>query len=228
MKYVSLMILVILSATIQAQDIITLSDPYEVGDRITFTAGVKKYMNVKVTTVSDSTIWVTWEETFWDGGTVKKVYLVEIQIEDIDKIVGRLYDNSAYFELGGNGIFWSLNYEHLFALSDNRNTHLAARIGISTISDYVPILSPLLGEEPQVYATFPLELTFLFFWPKSLELGVGYTLMPEWWGQDITFMRIGYRSVKLRNGFLFRVAYTSFVDEGEYIGSIGLTFGKSF
>jgi hypothetical protein len=52
--------------------------------------------------------------------------------------------------------------------------------------------------------------------------------MPEWWEEDHVFFRIGYRSVKMTNGFLFRVAYTSTTMEGEYLGSFGVSFGKSF
>jgi hypothetical protein len=130
MKYVGIMVLIVLSTTVHAQDIITLDESFEIGDRLTFTALGKKYKNVKVTTVSDSTIWVTWDETYWDGGTVKKVNLVEIQIEDFDQVVSRLYNNSVYFEFFGNGLFWSANYEHLFALSEARRIQFFLHISV--------------------------------------------------------------------------------------------------
>jgi len=114
------------------------------------------------------------------------------------KIIG-----SIYIELGGNALFYSLNYEHV--LKTSKKYRLALRAGF--------------GIEPQSRDTYyPLELNYLRGKKTDfLEIGIGFTPSVADWKeldfggtkektfQGITTFRIGYRYISPNQRFVFRL-----------------------
>lgn len=123
--------------------------------------------------------------------------------------------NSIYFELAGNGLLFSINYERLFPLGEY--TGLATRIGFAEAVDiFDGTFHPML----------PLEINFIFGKRHCLEFGVGPTFdLGLWDGERVYayFGRAGYR-YRGDNGFLFRFA-PMLANEVFWLGmSIGYSF----
>ncbi|MCH7413640.1 hypothetical protein MM213_09100 [Belliella sp. R4-6] len=129
--------------------------------------------------------------------------------------------NSVYVELGGNSLFYSLNYSRILHQHDRLKISGSAgfsffkQSGGDQISGVSPYWSPLL----------PVEITA--FWGRSchhLEVGTGGTFYSS---RTLEFnpdassnfqenksleaiipLRIGYRYQQPKGGFFFRVGYT--------------------
>ncbi|AHM61553.1 hypothetical protein D770_16495 [Flammeovirgaceae bacterium 311] len=152
--------------------------------------------------------------------------------------------NAVYLELGGNGVFYSLNYERMVYQKGMFKS--AARIGFSTFPKKIET-------ETKTYwnAALPLELLGLIGRSKHhLEFGVGYT--PYYYADTkfevgsrgfefdryrftaIVPFRIGYRYQNPDGGFLFRVGYMPTMDfhpdrhQPWNLVYGGISIGKSF
>jgi hypothetical protein len=79
--------------------------------------------------------------------------------------------NSIYLEGGGNGIAYSLNYDHLFSMKNNPKMGIGTRIGYSHGT-----YPWLFGMESTV-AILPVEIFFSYGIKSCLELGLGYTFV---------------------------------------------------
>ena len=130
--------------------------------------------------------------------------------------------NSVYFELLGNGLMYSLNYDRMFSES------FGGRAGIGYFSP-----------ENEAVITFPIMLNYLYGSGNSkLELGGGITVISQ--SENISFqfkssnkefggsgvlatITIGYRYQKPEKGIVFRAGFTPFFGK---IG-FGLSFGAS-
>lgn len=138
----------------------------------------------------------------------------------------KIRKNAVYFELGGNGGLYSINYDRI--VISGKRTHLSLRGGLSIahFSYFVP-----------------LEINFLFGKRHNFfELGFGETLDVNnkragggiGFNHYLPFMRIGYRLQKKtnENGLLFRAGLTPtfIVDEGEGypIPFAGVSIGYAF
>ncbi|WP_224999287.1 hypothetical protein [Cesiribacter sp. SM1] len=151
-------------------------------------------------------------------------------------------NRALYLELGGNGIYYSVNYEQIFF--QKGSFRAAARIGVSAAPRRV-------AAKNYFSASIPLEVTA--FWGRKnhfAELGVGYTpwLLPdtrfnlsraelEYESYKVTSIvpfRIGYRYQKSEGGFFFRIAYMPTLDFTADRNSAlvplfgGISIGKSF
>ena len=127
-----------------------------------------------------------------------------------------LKKNAIYFELFGNGLFYSFNYERMFY--QERNIRLGGRIGLSVI----PFADWGDEGEEMVLGMFPLEINLLMGKQKNfLETGIGHTYNTQVYREDIMdsglvelthyhrhslSLRIGYRFQKPNGKFLFRIA----------------------
>ena len=140
--------------------------------------------------------------------------------------------NSIFLELGGNGIFYSLNYDHKFF------DHVSARLG----GMYLPLPASddgTGGENRVGIALFPIMVNYLVGNGNSrLELGagtmVGY-VSGEVDNENLNAggvgglaTTIGYRLQPRGGGFLFRVGLTPFlVGSGLQLWG-GLSLGGTF
>ncbi|PLX11016.1 MAG: hypothetical protein C0598_09155 [Marinilabiliales bacterium] len=124
--------------------------------------------------------------------------------------VNSVYDlrkNSIYVELGGKGVFGSLNYDRIIPVGEKSGIVLGVTVGF-----YVGVL-------PSVNYLYGKSKNFL-------EVGIGYSIT-----EQIILPLIGYR-YQGNKGFLFRVGGMYFQpvqpDSFGDIPMIGLSFGYSF
>lgn len=141
--------------------------------------------------------------------------------------------NAAYFELGGNGIFYTLNYERFFT------PKISARGGLMTVS----VSGTDSGTD--VSATFnvvPLTANYFLGSSHRLELGAGPMLFrltgeadppgaPSQSAGGTTLgltSTLGYRYQSPTGGFLFRAGITPFLVSGSFSVWGGLSVGYAF
>ena len=142
--------------------------------------------------------------------------------------------NSFQVDLGGHGLFYSLNYERILLNGERFKT--ASQVGIS----YYP---PKVG---MLDIWIPIGINELFsFGNHHLEAGIGY--MPireatrdpdlqvrEWFWSHMMTGRIGYRYQKPGGHLILRAAFTPvlevdpLVHGGEFHPLGGISVGYSF
>ena len=128
--------------------------------------------------------------------------------------------NAIFIELGGNSIFYSINYEYAFISRRYFKTTITTELMYmpkrSSDVKYFPILC-----SPQINCCFGRYIYF--------EMGIGTTYLRYLSG------RIGLRyQIPSKNSLLVRIGYTpiyTFSDKSYYLKywggfSIGYTFGK--
>jgi hypothetical protein len=123
-----------------------------------------------------------------------------------------LKKNTVFFEIGGNAIIYSINYDRLFNVS--RKFKMSARIGIHYTNKF-----PL-----QYYRTvcIPLEISGLysFFRDKHfVEIGTGLSYLNSYdritnHSEDIIILalRLGYRFQKPEGGLFIKVGFVPLYD----------------
>jgi hypothetical protein len=116
--------------------------------------------------------------------------------------------NTFFLELGGNGMFYSLNYDRILLNRDQWK--LSGRVGVL----YLP---PFDGGNRQMVGG-PLEISYLRGRGKHfLEIGLGGTAVydtyqfAEYRIRDLAVMgvlRVGYRHQKTEGGFFYKAGFT--------------------
>jgi hypothetical protein len=132
--------------------------------------------------------------------------------------------NSIYAEFGGNGAFYSLNYEMRF---NNQNDGLGGRAGFGFLPTgtgsilSMPLMVNYLKGKNSNYLELGLGVTYL-----SVDdlLGFLETDVSTW----LSTATIGYRRQALDGGFLFKVGVTPFYNEGGVHFWSGLGVGYAF
>jgi hypothetical protein len=143
--------------------------------------------------------------------------------------------NALYVELGGQGLLYSINYEHRIG------QHLSLRAGFTSWSFHGGLLT-ILGIEKLSMTAFPVMVNYLTSPMKSSHLEIGAGVMPSFFSGKTLFTgsegadnqsllvgtaSIGYRYQPPDGGFFFRVALTPLL--GRNIGYTGgLSFGLTF
>jgi hypothetical protein len=134
--------------------------------------------------------------------------------------------NAFYFELGGNGIFYSINYDRIILPS------LSARVGFASFT--IPLTSPAIST-----TTFPILLNYLVGSGNSrFELGAGIVFV-AFSGGEFDFIRasastaaltgvVGYRYQPVDGGLVFRAGFTPFIVGHAGIVSGGVSLGYAF
>jgi len=116
-----------------------------------------------------------------------------------------IHRNSTYLELGGNGLWYSFNYDRI--IKTKEKCYFSSRLGFS-----------YLGNSDSSGMTLPLTASYLFGKNKSFfELGGGPTLFHAF-KEKITavalFGIVGYRHQKLnKKGFMYRFTFNPFIGE---------------
>jgi hypothetical protein len=144
---------------------------------------------------------------------------------------GKIKSNSLYFEAFGNGLLYSINYEHLF--TDN----MGGRIGFM----YLPSLNVVISSTKDLI-TIPLIFNYFIGENHKLELGGGivyvsagevnslFGLMNDARGVSavIGTAVVGYRYQPRNSGFLFKIGLTPFFNKRGAIISGGVSIGFNF
>lgn len=143
--------------------------------------------------------------------------------------------NSIFLELGGNGLLYSLNYDHKFF------DHASARIG--------GMYLPLSADDPSTFdgrismIFVPIMANYLVGNGNSrLEIGGGVTVVrvdgggtveneqiDDFRGAGAVFTgTIGYRLQPRNGGFLFRIGFTPLFAPDGFLPWAGLSLGATF
>jgi hypothetical protein len=135
--------------------------------------------------------------------------------------------NSIYFEILGNGFFESLNYERVLISEDRHFITLRTGCGYMLLDPYG--------------ATIPLMINNLIHLSnrRIFEIGFGTTIQYNYlFGRTQYYDHetpsafsftalIGYR-FQAYSGFLFRIGFTPFIQEGTFGPIFGVSLGYSF
>jgi len=134
-------------------------------------------------------------------------------------------NNTIYVELGGNGGFYSINYDRLLTTVKKRHS-FGIRAGFSW--------APLNGTYRNVFF-FPVTANYLFgAGTKRLEIGVGATTRfltdslrnvdPEVTPAAV----IAFRFQQPGSGSHFRAGFTPLFFDNKFQPWLGISFGRSF
>jgi len=133
-----------------------------------------------------------------------------------------------YVELGGSGIFYSLNYEKYLFKNKQENLTWTARIGAA----YNPIDYKLLNSAFLDKQTFMLPFTSsLLIGPSKdkLEIGTGFTMLTKNFSEQeiVPQLILGLRVIDV-NRVCLRLNYIPLFRGAETIHWIGVSLGKNF
>jgi hypothetical protein len=147
-----------------------------------------------------------------------------------EKAAGSATAANMFLELGGNGIFLSLNYDQRFSKKQNG---LGGRLGIG----FVPSIDVIIAETSSILV-IPFGLNYLMGkGPNYFEAGAGGTFVSgsakvldeESKGSGFAFVpSIGYRYQPLRKGFTGRVILSPFISGGGMTFFAGVSGGVRF
>ncbi len=150
--------------------------------------------------------------------------------------------NTIFFELGGNGLIYSINYDRLITKS------FSLRIGYSSFSATVPV--GLVSDQISV-TIIPAMANYLYGDGSSrLELGAGISFVPSitttqanflpvLFGQNPSISHqsgsgmfftsvIGYRYQPIDGGFNFRIGFTPLIVNDRVLPWASLSLGWTF
>lgn len=129
--------------------------------------------------------------------------------------------SSAYFELLGNGIFYTLNYDRKFS------EHVSGRIGLMALgATAVPVMANYLAGS----GNHRLELgagPVLFYLPDTADLDIDEEDIEQGFGAYAT-ATFGYRYQPVDGGFVFRIGITPLLTSGGALPWPGISFGYAF
>ena len=142
-----------------------------------------------------------------------------------------LNKNSLQFDLGGHGLFYSVNYERILINGNSFKT--AVQFGIS----YYPAATGFRD----VWMPFGINEIFSFG-KHHIEAGIGYVVIREatrdvennpqdWFWSGLMAGRIGYRYQKPGDRLILRASFTPFIEHGtthEFHPSGGISIGYGF
>ncbi|MBI4647700.1 MAG: hypothetical protein HY738_14210 [Bacteroidia bacterium] len=138
--------------------------------------------------------------------------------------------NSVFFELLGNGIIYSLNYDRIVLQKNGLKT--SARFGIAIIPFgdinhlYITEINQLIGCGNS-YFEIGLGITQLYVFSKE---GTSFFGLDDY--DYFGFIRIGYRHQKPKGGLFYRIGITPFMFLEESYNKLypyfGFSIGKSF
>jgi hypothetical protein len=139
--------------------------------------------------------------------------------------------NSFQLDLGGHGLFYSVNYERILLNGNKFKT--ASQLGIS----YYPAATGIRD------IWMPLGVNeILSFGKHHIEAGLGYIVIREatrnlednpddWFWSGLMSGRIGYRYQKSGGRLILRASFTPMIEHGtahEFHPSGGISIGYSF
>ncbi len=142
--------------------------------------------------------------------------------------------NSVQLDLGGQGLFYALNYERI--LFNQQRWKTAAQVGVSYYPESTGILDywfPVGINEMYSMGSHHVEAGLAFVWVRSASRGSRNEVL-HWFWDYFASGRLGYRYQKPDGRFLFRAGFTPFLELGTNFcdfhpsggGTIGYAFGS--
>ena len=135
--------------------------------------------------------------------------------------------NNIYLEVGGNGLFGSVNYERQLTKEPKFGLHVG--IGFYT--------------EKAFYLTYPAGISYFFKLKREnsfIDAGLGYTWtqIQETFNRNVTYSErdnfgnfipsVGYRRHYEQQGLMWRLSITPIINKYGFVPWIGASVGKRF
>jgi len=142
--------------------------------------------------------------------------------EDNAKNDNGIRKNAIYLELGGNALYYSVNYDRVFSFS--KIVHSSLRVGFFT--------TPEIGSGYNTHV-FPLEANLLLGKENNFfELGVGQSIWVESGGysdniDSYSTFRLGYRHISDK-GLMVRTGIVPIIQDDDAMIWVGLGIGYAF
>jgi len=147
---------------------------------------------------------------------VSSMGLIAQTTTDADTCETSIRKNSIYFEVLGNGLLWSINYDRIIPLK--KQFALFVRTGANSIGSQT---------EEKKYLNFLCESGILLGGPRFyFDPGVGYTWFPS--EQFNMFVIRASTRFQGKNGLMMRVGLLGEVSDSFSTISGGFAFGYSF
>ncbi len=145
--------------------------------------------------------------------------LIFLEINYAQSNIAHIPTNNIFIELGGNGLFVSLNYEYIF------NNNYGVKVGFGTL-----LIAGI---------SYPIMLNKYFGNEKKIELGFGivpfsFLEKDSYWGSKsdglLLIGTIGHHYSKSPSGMLFRYSFTPAynIADNKFILYLGLSIGVAF
>jgi len=127
-----------------------------------------------------------------------------------------------YVEIGGPGIFYSINYDGRFGKTEKG---LGFRAGAG-----------ILASGGESFTTFPVGLNYLIGSEgKYFEVGAGasflnYNSSFDWFdgGASTGYLQLGYRNQPTKQGFTWRANFTPLFGSGYFVPFASVSLGYKF
>ncbi|MCU0442101.1 MAG: hypothetical protein MUE96_06860 [Bacteroidia bacterium] len=134
--------------------------------------------------------------------------------------------NNWYIELGGAGLFYSLNYEKILIRTEKWGWVGRVGLGYNPV-DYT-LLNKVTLEGNTIMAPFH---TSVLYGPnkEKLEVGGGFTLLAQNINQRevVPTFVFGFRVLET-NKVCFRATYTPYIQNGQWENWFGVSLGRNF
>lgn len=134
--------------------------------------------------------------------------------------------NNWYIEIGGSGLFYSGNYEKVLIRTERWGWVGSVGLG------YNPNVYTMLNKVTLEGGTFmaPFHSAALYGPNKEkVEMGLGFTILAKSATESevVPSAVLGFRVVET-NKVCFRVTYTPFIRNGEFVSWFGVSLGRNF
>lgn len=136
--------------------------------------------------------------------------------------------NNWFVELGGSGLFYSLNYEKYLFKNRQENITLTARVGAAFNPIDYTFLNTLYLEKNTFMIPFTSSL-LIGEQKDKLELGAGFTMLTKDFREQeiVPTLVLGLRVIE-SNRICFRISYVPIFRKEEYLHWLGVSLGMNF
>lgn len=172
---------------------------------------------------------------------MKKILIITIIALIISNAIHSQGNKSVFFELGGNGLGFSANFDSRFAKAENG---FGYRVGIGFFPAVDEGSADVLIPSTPAMLTIPVGINYVTGTGRHhLEAGIGATyvhmsgtISSDFWGFSdnvngggVGFVpSIGYRSGKVGKGLQFRAVISPVIGSGGTVFWAGVSFGYKF
>jgi hypothetical protein len=136
--------------------------------------------------------------------------------------------NNWFLEVGGSGLFYSMNYEKYLFKNRQENLTLTARVGAGFNPIDYTFLNTLYLDKNTFMVPFTSSL-LIGEQKDKLEVGAGFTMLTKNFNEReiVPTLILGLRVIE-SNRICFRISYVPLFRQEEYLHWLGVSLGMNF
>jgi hypothetical protein len=136
--------------------------------------------------------------------------------------------NNWFLEVGGSGLFYSMNYEKYLFKNRQENLTLTARVGAGFNPIDYTFLNTLYLDKNTFMVPFTSSL-LIGDQKDKLEVGAGFTMLTQNFNEReiVPTLILGLRVIE-SNRICFRISYVPLFRQEEYLHWLGVSLGMNF